>query len=171
MAGNPARLRQGRETHRASARRERAAQLESTQGWGRVPVIVLMDEAGSSSGSRSRLTRVSSSRQEEVREEEEVRYQDDEEIPDADPSHGEEEEEEDGFLGGPRDISVPISYHEHVARHVWEGKERATLKMVNHAWKIFDLFKPEAQWFNDVVTASGLSELCMTGYTTISHDM
>ncbi|XP_058783090.1 uncharacterized protein LOC131657742 [Vicia villosa] len=57
-----------------------------------------MDEVGSSSGSRSRLARVSSSRQEEVREDEvEVRYQEDEEILDADPPYGEEEE---GFPGG-----------------------------------------------------------------------
>ncbi|XP_058769605.1 uncharacterized protein LOC131643402 [Vicia villosa] len=113
-----------------------------------------MDEIGSSSRSRSRLARVSSSR----KEEEEVRYQDDQEIPDANPPHG---EEEDGFPGGPRDTSVLISYHEHVARHVWEEEERAALKMVNHARKIFDLFKPEAQWFNDVVTASGLGGLCI----------
>src|SRR3954466_13238855 len=43
--------------------------------------------------------------------------------------------------------------------------------MVNHARKIFGLFKPEAQWFNDAVRASGLSGLCMTEYTTISHGM
>ncbi|XP_058724767.1 uncharacterized protein LOC131596196 [Vicia villosa] len=108
-----------------------------------------MDEAGSSSGSRTRLTRVSSSRQEEVREdEEEVRYEEDEEIPDADPPHG--EEEDDGFPGGPRDISLLISYHDHVARRFREGEERPTIKSVYHTRKIFDLFKPEAQWFNDV---------------------
>src|SRR3954470_1071809 len=43
--------------------------------------------------------------------------------------------------------------------------------MVNNARKIFDLFKPEVQWFNDAVTASGLGGLCMTGHTTISHGM
>src|SRR3954465_3043287 len=43
--------------------------------------------------------------------------------------------------------------------------------MVNHARKIFGLFKPEAQWFNDAVRGSGLGGLCMTGYTTISHVM
>src|SRR3954463_9556252 len=43
--------------------------------------------------------------------------------------------------------------------------------MVNHARKVFSLFKPTAEWFNDAVRGSGLSGLCMTGYTTISHDM
>ncbi|XP_058726271.1 protein MAIN-LIKE 2-like [Vicia villosa] len=52
-----------------------------------------------------------------------------------------------------------------------EEKERATIKFVNHARKIFDLFKPHAQWFNDVVVGSGLGGLCMTRYSTISHDM
>src|SRR3954462_6645199 len=43
--------------------------------------------------------------------------------------------------------------------------------MVNHSRMIFDLFKPAAQWFNDHVRGSGLSGLCMTGYTTISTGM
>ncbi|XP_058773042.1 protein MAIN-LIKE 1-like [Vicia villosa] len=43
--------------------------------------------------------------------------------------------------------------------------------MVNHARKVFSLFKPTAEWFNDAVRASGLSGLCMTGYSTISHGM
>src|SRR3954470_17501091 len=43
--------------------------------------------------------------------------------------------------------------------------------MVNHARKIFSLFKPAAQWFNDHVRGSGLSGLCMTRYTTISTGM
>src|SRR3954463_9887039 len=43
--------------------------------------------------------------------------------------------------------------------------------MVNHSRKIFCLFKPAAQWFNDHVRGSGLSGLCMTGYTTISTGM
>src|SRR3954463_15374192 len=43
--------------------------------------------------------------------------------------------------------------------------------MVNHARKIFSLFKPTGKWFNDAVRASRLSGLCMTGYTTIIHGM
>ncbi|XP_058734877.1 protein MAIN-LIKE 1-like [Vicia villosa] len=43
--------------------------------------------------------------------------------------------------------------------------------MVNHTRKIFSLFKPTAGWFNDAVRGSGLSGLCMTCYTTISHGM
>src|SRR4051812_30481944 len=43
--------------------------------------------------------------------------------------------------------------------------------MVNHSRKIFGLFKPAAQWFNDHVRGSELSGLCMTGYTTISTGM
>src|SRR3954463_1210474 len=43
--------------------------------------------------------------------------------------------------------------------------------MVNHTRKIFSLFKPTAEWFNDAVRVSELSGLCMRGYTTISHGM
>src|SRR4051812_32218647 len=43
--------------------------------------------------------------------------------------------------------------------------------MVNHSRKIFGLFKPAALWFNYHVRGSGLSGLCMTGYTTISTGM
>src|SRR4051812_28549655 len=43
--------------------------------------------------------------------------------------------------------------------------------MVSHTRKIFSLFKPTAEWFNDAVRGSGLSGLFMTGYTTISHGM
>src|SRR4051812_24204910 len=114
MAGNPARIRHGRETQTASTRHERVAQLASTRGRGGVRTPIQTDEPGSSSRSRSQLARVSSSLQEEE-EEKVVTYQEaEEEIPDADPPHGEEEEEE-GYPGGPRDTSVLISYHEHVA--------------------------------------------------------
>ncbi|XP_058775078.1 protein MAIN-LIKE 1-like [Vicia villosa] len=116
-----------------------------------------MDEAhvGSSSGSRSRLARASSSR-EAVREEEEideeVRHHEDD-IPDADPPSGEDDAEQ-AYPGGPTDTS-----------------ERATIKFGNHARIIFDLFKSQAQWFNDMVAGSGLGGLCMTGYSTISLSM
>src|SRR4051812_19939986 len=43
--------------------------------------------------------------------------------------------------------------------------------MVNHSRKVFSLFKSTAEWFNDAVRASGLSGLCMTGYTTNNHGM
>ncbi|XP_058746191.1 uncharacterized protein LOC131640685 [Vicia villosa] len=155
MSGNPARLRQGRETRTASAQRERTSQLASTRGRGRVPIQTDEAPAGSSSGSRGRLTRASFS-PEVVREEEEieedVRHHEDD-IPYANPSSGEDDTEE-GYPRGPTHTS-----------------ERPTIKSVNHAQKIFSLFKPQAQWFNDVVAGSGLGGLCITDYSTISHDM
>ncbi|XP_058783694.1 protein MAIN-LIKE 1-like [Vicia villosa] len=131
-----------------------------------------MDDApaGFSSASRSRLSRASSSREKEVREEEELGLEE-EEIPDVHPEHDKDDAEEEGYAGGPSGTSVLIHYHDHVARRVWEGEERATIKSVNHARKIFDLFKPQAQWFDDVVAGFGLGGLCMTGYSTISYDM
>ncbi|XP_058733551.1 uncharacterized protein LOC131605181 [Vicia villosa] len=161
MAGNRARLRHGRETQTTLARREWASQLASTQRRGRVRAPVQMDESGSSSRSMSRVAQVSSFHQEVREDEEEV-------IPDVNPSHGEEEEEH-GYPGGPRDTSLFIYYHDHVARRVWEGQDRLTIKSVNHAWKIFDLFKPDDQWFNDVVSGSGLDGLCMTGWGDDDH--
>ncbi|XP_058780623.1 protein MAIN-LIKE 1-like [Vicia villosa] len=128
-----------------------------------------MDEApvGSSYGSRSRLARASSSR--EVEEEVGV---EEEEIPDVYPEHDEDGAgEEEGYPGGLAHTFVFIHYHDHVTRRVWEGEERETIKSMNHARKLFDLFKPRAQWFNDVVDGSGLGGLCMTEYSTISHGM
>ncbi|XP_058746279.1 uncharacterized protein LOC131619167 [Vicia villosa] len=119
-----------------------------------------MDEPGSSSGSRIRLAWVSSSHQEVREDEEEV-------IPDVDAPHGEEGEQ--GYPGGPRDISLLIYYHDHVARRVWEGQ--ADDKIREPRAEIFYLFKPDYQWFNDVVAGSGLGGLCMTEYITISHGM
>ncbi|XP_058772809.1 uncharacterized protein LOC131646882 [Vicia villosa] len=127
-----------------------------------------MDDApaGYSSASRSRLSRAPSSREEEIREDgEEVGLEEEEEIPDVHPEHDEDDAEEEGYPGGPADTSELIYYHDHIARRVWEGEERATIKSMNHARKIFDLFKPQAQWFNDVVAGSGLGGFCMTGYT------
>src|SRR4051812_35854789 len=129
MSGNqPARIRQGRETQTASARRERAAaQLASTQGRGqgrgrRVRVPVDVGEGTSASGSRSRLARASSSCQREEEEVAAVPYHEPEGVPDVDPPAGEDDEQEDGYPGGPFDISVLINYHDHVARRIWEGE-------------------------------------------------
>src|SRR3954462_10179370 len=108
MTGNqPARIKQGRESQTASARRERAAaQLASTRGRGqgrRVRVQQDLVESSSPSGYRSRLARVSSSRQRE--EEDDDDEEEEEVIPDVDPPVGEEEEQEvqevDSYPGGP----------------------------------------------------------------------
>src|SRR3954471_5026849 len=124
MTGNqPTRIRQGRESQTASARREwAAAQQASTRGRGRgrrVRVPQDLAESSSPSGYRSRLARVSSSRQragDDDEEEEQV-------IPDVDPPVGEEEEQEvDSYPGGPFDTSLLIHYQDHVARRIWEGE-------------------------------------------------
>ncbi|XP_058746400.1 serine/threonine-protein phosphatase 7 long form homolog [Vicia villosa] len=174
MAGKQAsiaRLIQDRETQTASDRRERAARQAVTRGQGRVRVPVKMDDtlARYLCASRSCLSRASSSREEE----DEVGHEE-EEVPDVHLEHGEDDAqdaEEEGYPGGPSNTSVLIYFHDHVARRVWEGGERATIKYVNHARKIFDLFKPQAQWFNDVVVDFGLGGLCMTEYSTINHGM
>ncbi|XP_058746112.1 protein MAIN-LIKE 2-like [Vicia villosa] len=133
-----------------------------------------MDKApgGSSSVPRSRLSWASSSR-EVSREEKEVH----EEVPDVHLEHNDDgqddaqDAQDGGYLGGPSDTFVLIYYHDHAARYIWDSNERAPIKFVNHLQKIFNLFKPHAQWFNDVVAGSELSGLCMTEYSTISHGM
>ncbi|XP_058758187.1 uncharacterized protein LOC131631411 [Vicia villosa] len=200
------RLRQRRQTQTVSARRERATQQGMTQGPGRVRVQVKLDEApvGSSSAPRSRLSRASSSREvEEVVHEKE-------EVPEVHPEHEEDDQDaqEGGYPGRPSNTFILIYYHDHAARHIWDGidahkmnydipnmsplatacrgyfpkggtrrrrlstflLERMPIKSVNHLRKIFDLFKPQAQWFN-VVGESGLDRLCCTGYVTIIHCM
>src|SRR4051812_42021984 len=81
MSGNqPARIRQGRESQTASARRERAAaQLASTRGRGRgrrVRVPQDLVDSSSPSDYRSRLARVSSSRQREEEDDDEEEEED-----------------------------------------------------------------------------------------------
>src|SRR3954464_605241 len=126
MTGNqPPRIRQGRESQTASARRERAtAQLASTRGRGRgrrVRVPQDLVESSSPSGYRSRLARVSSSRQREKEDDDEE--EEEEVIPDVDPPVGEEEEQEvDSYPGGPFETSLLIHYQDHVARRIWEGE-------------------------------------------------
>src|SRR4051812_19738527 len=129
MTGNqPARIRQGRESQTASARRERAAaQLASTRGRGRgrrVRVQQDLVESSSPSGYRSRLARVSSSRQREEEDDDDEEEEEEEEvIPDVDPPVGEEEEQEvDSYPGGPFDTSLLIHYQDHVVGRIWEGE-------------------------------------------------
>ncbi|XP_058784655.1 protein MAIN-LIKE 2-like [Vicia villosa] len=133
---------------------------------------------GSSFGLRSRLARASSSREveeEEVEEhQKEVEAPEEEGVPEVKAPENDvdvQDDEQEGYLGGPSDTSLLIYYHDHIAQRVWEREERPTIKSVNLSWKIFNLFIPQAQWFNNVVVASGLGGLYMTGYSTISHDM
>src|SRR3954471_18308968 len=120
MSDQPARIRQGRESQTASARRELASTHGRGRGRGRrVRVPQDLVESSSASGSRSRLARVSSSRQREDEDEEE----EEEVIPDVDPPVGEEEEQEvDSYPGGRFDTSLLIHYQDHVARRIWEGE-------------------------------------------------
>ncbi|XP_058763522.1 uncharacterized protein LOC131636967 [Vicia villosa] len=123
--------------------------------------------AGSSFALRSRLSQASFSR-----EVEELVHEEDE-VPKVHPEHDEDTQDaqEGGYPGGPSNTSILTYYHDHAARHIWNAEAQMFIKSVSHSRKIYDLFKPQAQWFNDVVAGSCLGGLCCTGYVTISHDM
>ncbi|XP_058777353.1 uncharacterized protein LOC131651688 [Vicia villosa] len=124
-----------------------------------------MDEApaGSSFAPRSRMSRASSSRGFSREEDEEEEVHEKVEVPEVHPEHDDDGQDDapnaldNGYPGGPSDTSVLIYYHNHAARHIWDGEtERTPIKSVNHSRKFFNLFKPQAQWFNDVVAGFGL---------------
>lgn len=48
----------------------------------------------------------------------------------------------EGFPGGPHDISVLISYADHVAAKVWAGEERPELKLASHGRKVEKIGRP-----------------------------
>lgn len=50
-------------------------------------------------------------------------------------------------------------------------QERDPQKFVNHERKIVALPQQEADWFQSVLSLFGLEGLCMTGYTTVNHQM
>ncbi|XP_050891419.1 protein MAIN-LIKE 1-like [Lathyrus oleraceus] len=75
----------------------------------------------------------------------------------------------DPFGGGPVDLSLLPLYPYDTTRHIWDTKQRNPHKFINHMRKITDLPQPNGDWFQTVLSLSGLKDLCMTGYTTIIH--
>ncbi|XP_058762404.1 uncharacterized protein LOC131635778 [Vicia villosa] len=132
---------------------------------------------GSTSAPRSRLSQASSSRaHEQIPDEDEVPELvevPEKEVQDSPAArlHAAMQHANLGYLGGPSNISLLIYYNDHAAMHVWDREERLPIKSLNQSRKIFDLFKPRASWFNDVVVGFELGGLFCIGYVTISHDM
>ncbi|XP_058783698.1 protein MAIN-LIKE 1-like [Vicia villosa] len=70
------------------------------------------------------------------------------------------------YPGGPIDASLLTRYDDHAARRIWD-RERFYI----HDQKIAGLAQPDESWFQDVLAASGLRDLCQVGYTTIHNGM
>ncbi|XP_058776110.1 protein MAIN-LIKE 1-like [Vicia villosa] len=66
---------------------------------------------------------------------------------------------------------LPISPSDHIARHVWNEEERLTHKFYNHDRKILSLQQSEKAWFQDVLIASTLRDLCEIWYIVIHNVM
>ncbi|XP_058770812.1 uncharacterized protein LOC131644347 [Vicia villosa] len=69
------------------------------------------------------------------------------------------------YLGGPSDLSLLTRYADYTARHVRDEE------FYNHDRKITALQQPDESWFPDVLTDSGLKDLCQIGYSTIYNGM
>ncbi|XP_058727226.1 uncharacterized protein LOC131598662 [Vicia villosa] len=50
-------------------------------------------------------------------------------------------------------------------------EERDPQRFYNHARKIVSIAQPDQRWFQDVLSASGLRDLCQVGYVTIPNGM
>ncbi|XP_050919381.1 uncharacterized protein LOC127136915 [Lathyrus oleraceus] len=79
--------------------------------------------------------------------------------------------EPETFGGGPVDFSLLPMYPYHSDRHIWDKEERDLQKFLNHMGKIVVLPLPNEDWFQSVLSLSGLKDLCMTDYTTVNHGM
>ncbi|XP_058762356.1 protein MAIN-LIKE 1-like [Vicia villosa] len=75
------------------------------------------------------------------------------------------------YPGGPIDASLLTGYADHAARRIWNGEDRDPQRFYNHGRKIAGLVQPDESWFQDVLSASGLRDLCQVGYTTIHNGM
>ncbi|XP_058726279.1 protein MAIN-LIKE 1-like [Vicia villosa] len=79
----------------------------------------------------------------------------------VDPLHGEAGAPEalEGYLEGPLDLSLLTGY------------DRASQKFYYHGQKILSLQQPAQPWFQNVLTTSGMKDLCHIGYSTIHNRM
>ncbi|XP_058732822.1 protein MAIN-LIKE 1-like [Vicia villosa] len=90
------------------------------------------------------------------------------------PTQGHEDElvtEPIWYLGGPVDASLLTRYDEHAARHIWDGESRDPQRFYDHGRKIKDLAHSDEPWFQEVLAASGMRDLCVLGYDTIHNGM
>ncbi|KAI5404597.1 hypothetical protein KIW84_051670 [Lathyrus oleraceus] len=77
----------------------------------------------------------------------------------------------EAFGGGPIDLSLLPLYPIHTTKHIWDKEEHDPQKFLNHERKIVALPQPNEEWFQKVLSLSGLKDLCMTKYTTVNHRM
>ncbi|XP_006575902.1 protein MAIN-LIKE 1-like [Glycine max] len=70
------------------------------------------------------------------------------------------EDEPEGFLGGPSDLSMLTEYADHVADSVWTREERPELKLSSHGRKVHSLGRPVPA-IEGLVVGTGLSPLIM----------
>ncbi|XP_058774284.1 uncharacterized protein LOC131648547 [Vicia villosa] len=75
------------------------------------------------------------------------------------------------YPGGPIDASLLTWYEDHEARRIWDGDDRDPQRFYNHGRKIAGLAQPNELWFQDVLAASCLKDLCQVGYTMIHNGM
>ncbi|XP_058753780.1 protein MAIN-LIKE 1-like [Vicia villosa] len=75
------------------------------------------------------------------------------------------------YPGGPVDASLLTGYDEHAARRIWDGENRDPQRFYNYGQMIKDPAQPDEPWFQEVLAASGMRDLCMLDYDTIHNGM
>ncbi|XP_027186820.1 uncharacterized protein [Cicer arietinum] len=92
--------------------------------------------------------------------------------PDADESDDaddiDEQDQQTGFPGGPTVTSLLTQYEHHMARRLWEGEDRGSLKVITHGLKLKKFAEvpipaPVEHWIQE----SGLMHLS-SGYLTMA---
>ncbi|KAJ1416098.1 Aminotransferase-like, plant mobile domain [Sesbania bispinosa] len=85
-----------------------------------------------------------------------------------DPSPTEEVSQQVVYEGGPRDTSLLRLYESHVARHLWLGEDRGTLKVITHGRK---LRRPKNDYVRDIVDDSGLGPLVEGTHSLVDRSL
>ncbi|KAJ1407063.1 Aminotransferase-like, plant mobile domain [Sesbania bispinosa] len=84
------------------------------------------------------------------------------------PAPTEEVPQQVVYEGGPRDTFLLRSYESHVARHLWSGEDRGTLKVITHGRK---LRRPENDYVRDIVDDSGLGPLVEGTHSLVDRSL
>ncbi|XP_058783887.1 protein MAIN-LIKE 1-like [Vicia villosa] len=75
------------------------------------------------------------------------------------------------YSGDPIDALLLTGYIDDAARRIWDGEDRDPQRFYNYDRKIAGLAQPDEPWFQDVLAASGMGDLCQVDYTTIHNGM
>ncbi|CAL5205972.1 unnamed protein product [Lathyrus oleraceus] len=75
------------------------------------------------------------------------------------------------FGRGHVELSLMPLYLDHTVKHIWDGEGRDPLKFINHGRKITGLSQSNDEWFQAILSLSGMKDLCKIDYVIVNHKM